>query len=53
MESNLVKSELKRVAYFATLAQNCYANNGAYEVLNEVANHFGITWSELIENVEQ
>ena len=53
MESNLVKSELKRVAYFATLAQNCYANNGAYEVLSEVANHFGITWSELIENVEQ
>lgn len=53
MESNLVKSELKRVAYFATLAQNCYANNGAYEVLNDVANHFGITWSELIENVEQ
>ena len=53
MESNLVKSELKRVAYFATLAQNCYANNGAYEVLNEVANHFGITWSELIDNVEQ
>jgi superfamily II DNA or RNA helicase len=53
MESNLVKSELKRVAYFATLAQNCYANNGAYEVLNDVANHFGITWSELIDNVEQ
>lgn len=53
MESNLVKSELKRVAYFATLAQNCYASNGAYEVLNEIANHFGITWSELIDNVEQ
>lgn len=53
MESNLVKTELRRVAYFATLAQNCYANNGAYEVLNEVAHHFGLIWSDLIENIEQ
>lgn len=53
MERNQVKAELKRVAYFASLAVNCYANNGAYEVLNEVAQHFGIVWSELFENVEQ
>ena len=52
MESNLVKSELKRVAYFATLAQNCYTNGGAYETLNEIA-HFGIIWSDLLENIEQ
>ena len=53
MESNLVKSELKRVAYFATLAQNCYTNGGAYETLNEIAHHFGIIWSDLLENIEQ
>ena len=53
MERNQVKSELKRVAYFASLAVNCYANNGAYEVLNGVAQHFGIVWSELFEDVEQ
>lgn len=53
MERNQVKTELKRVAYFASLAVNCYANNGAYEILNEVAQHFGIVWSELFENVEQ
>lgn len=53
MERNQVKAELKRVAYFASLAVNCYANNGAYEVLNDVAQHFGIVWSELFEDVEQ
>ena len=53
MESNLVKSELKRVAYFASLAKNCFSNDGAYAVLNDIAKHFGITWSELLDNVEQ
>lgn len=53
MESNLVRGELKRVAYFATLAQNCYANNGAYETLSEIAHHFGIIWSDLVSDVEQ
>ena len=53
MESNLVRAELKRVAYFATLAQNCYANNGAYETLNEIAHHYGIIWSDLINNINQ
>ncbi len=53
MESNLVKSELKRVAYFASLANNCFSNDGAYAVLNDIAKHFGITWSDLLENVEQ
>jgi ERCC4-related helicase len=53
MERNQVKAELKRVAYFATLAQNCYTNNGAYEVLNALANSFGITWLELIEDINQ
>ena len=53
MERNQVKAELKRVAYFASLAVNCYANNGAYEVLSNVAQHFGIVWSELFEDVEQ
>lgn len=53
MESNLVRSELRRVAYFASLAQNCYANGGAYETLNDIAHHFGIVWSELMENIEQ
>ena len=53
MERNQVKSELKRVAYFATLAQNCYSNNGAYETLNDVANHFGIIWNELLEDINQ
>lgn len=53
MERNQVKGELKRVAYFASLAKNCYANNGAYETLNVVARHFGITWSELLENIDQ
>ena len=50
---NQVKAELKRVAYFASLAVNFYANNGAYEVLSNVAQHFGIVWSELFEDVEQ
>ena len=53
MERNLVKGELKRVAYFASLAQNNYANNGAFETLNEIAHHFGILWSELFEDIEQ
>lgn len=53
MESNLVKAELRRVAYFASLAENHYANNGAYEVLKEIAHHFGIIWSELMESIEQ
>lgn len=53
MERNMVKSELKRVAYFASLSRNCHANNGAFEVLNDVAHHFGIVWSELLENIEQ
>jgi hypothetical protein len=53
MESNLVRSELQRVAYFSSLAMNCYAQNGAYEVLNDIAHHFGIIWSELLEHVEQ
>lgn len=53
MEHNLVKSELKRVAYFASLSMNCYANSGAFEMLNDVAHHFGIVWSELLENIEQ
>lgn len=53
MESNLVRAELTRVAYFATLAQNCMANNGAYEVLNDIAHHFGIIWDELTQNIDQ
>lgn len=53
MESNIVRSELKRVAYFSQLAQNCYANDGAYQVLNEIANHFGIIWNELTEKINQ
>ncbi|MCD8288450.1 MAG: DEAD/DEAH box helicase family protein [Prevotella sp.] len=53
MESNLVKNELKRVAYFATLSLNCHANNGAFELLNDVAHHFGIVWSELLTDIEQ
>ena len=53
MERNLVKGELKRVAYFASLAQNNHANNGAFETLNEIAHHFGILWSELFENIKQ
>ena len=53
MERNQVKSELRRVAYFATLAQNCYANNGAFEILNDVAHHFGIIWNELLEDIDQ
>lgn len=53
MEQNMVKSELKRVAYFSSLSMNCYANKGAFEVLNDIAHHFGIVWSELLENIEQ
>lgn len=53
MESNLVKSELHRVAYFASLAQNLMANNGAFEVLNEVAHDFGIIWNELTQDINQ
>ena len=53
MESNLVRGELQRVAYFSSLAQNCYSNDGAYEMLNDVAHHFGIIWSELLDKVEQ
>lgn len=53
MEHNLVKSELKRVAYFASLSMNCYANDGAFELLNDIAHHFGIIWSDLLEDIEQ
>mgnify|MGYP000650332756 len=53
MERNMVKSELKRVAYFASLSMNCHANNGAFEILNDLAHHFGIVWSELLEKIEQ
>ena len=53
MERNLVKGELKRVAYFASLAQNNHANNGAFETLNGFAHHFGILWPELFEDIEQ
>ena len=53
MERNLVKGELKRVAYFASLAQNNHANNGAFETLNGFAHHFGILWPELLEDIEQ
>ena len=53
MESNLVRSELQRVAYFSSLALNNRANGGAYEVLNGVARHFGIIWEDLLKNVEQ
>lgn len=53
MERNLVRAELTRVAYFATLAQNFRANNGAYEVLKEVVEHFGILWNDLIQNINQ
>lgn len=53
MERNLVKSELKRVAYFSTLSENCHANNGAYEILNDIAHHFGLVWPELLEGIEQ
>ena len=51
MERNLVKSELKRVAYFAELSMNSHANNGAFEVLNDIAHHFGIVWSDLLEDI--
>lgn len=53
MERNMLISELKRVAYFASLSMNCHSNNGAFEVLNDIAHHFGIVWSELLENIEQ
>lgn len=53
MESNLVRGELQRVAYFSSLAQNCYSQNGAYENLNDIAHHFGIIWNELLDKVEQ
>lgn len=53
MEKNLVKNELKRVAYFAMLSINFHTNNGAYEILNDVAHHFGIIWSELLNEIEQ
>ncbi len=53
MERNQVKSELTRVAYFASLAQNCYANRGAFETLNDVAHHFGIIWNDLLDGIDQ
>lgn len=53
MESNLVRGELQRVAYFSSLAQNCYSQNGAYETLNDIAHHFGIIWNDLLDKVEQ
>ena len=53
IESNLVRGELRRVAYFASLAQNYRANNGAYEVLNDIAHHYGIILDELLQNINQ
>lgn len=53
IEQNLLRSELKRVAYFADLAMNNYANGGAFEVLQGVANRFEIGLAELLDSVEQ
>ena len=51
MEKNLVKGELKRVAYFANLATNNYT--GALQSLDEVAQFYNIILSELILNINQ
>lgn len=53
MESNLVRNELQRAAYFSELALNNRSNGGAYQVLNGIASHFGIIWSELLTNINQ
>ena len=53
MESNLVRNELQRAAYFSELALNNRSNGGAYQVLNGIASHFGIIWSDLLTNINQ
>lgn len=51
MESNLVRGELIRVAYFANLATNKYT--GALQSLDEVARFYNIILSDLILNINQ
>ena len=51
MEQSLVKSELTRAAYFASLSENHITES--YEVLSSVAKHYGIIWPEILKEIEE
>lgn len=50
MEKSLVRSELMRVAYFASLASNY---NSAVEQLSELTDHYGFEISTLIKELKE
>ena len=50
MERTLVRSELTRAAYFASLSENHITES--YDVLSSVAKHYGIIWPEILKEIE-
>ncbi len=52
IERKFVRNELMRVAHFASLATNYWGENGIYNSLRAITNHYGISLEELIEEIE-
>jgi superfamily II DNA or RNA helicase len=54
IERNLVKTELCRVAHFASIADNYYGknNDGIYNSLKELTDKYGLSIAELISEIE-
>lgn len=54
LERNLVKNELRRVAHFASLADNYYGENddGIYNSLKKLTDNYGLSIAELISEIE-
>lgn len=54
LERNLVRTELRRVAHFASMADNYYSKNddGIYNSLKVVTDFYGLSIAELISEIE-
>lgn len=53
MERSVVKPELVRAAYFASLSENHLTKGGSFDILCEIAHHYGIIWSDILKEIEE
>ncbi len=53
MERNLLMGEFRRVAHFASLAENLYGNDGAKQALDGLAKRYGIILDEMMEGLDR
>lgn len=53
MERSVVKPELIRAAYFASLSENHLTEGGSFGILSDIAHRYGIIWSDILKEIEE